>query len=139
MANSDHRHGIRSTPKTGVVIVIVVLLVGLIGNVQAETARASGLPKVVIITGPVSECDGGPSGAIPRRIEISLHVLPSRRVVATYIIEPNKRMSFYSFAVTIGTYFLTTNLSLSKPPKGDLVISATSKSTVTAPISTVCQ
>ena len=120
-------------------IAFVLICAGAIISGGMGSADGSGLPKVVIISGPVSECGGTVHSLTPRTMSIYLHARPTGHVVATYIVKPSTHLSFYAFAVTSGTYFLTTNQAFSSPPRGNIVISTKSKSIVTETISTVCQ
>jgi hypothetical protein len=131
--------GLRSRNGKQAAVSVLILLTLLLVPFEEVNATASGLPKTSIITGPVSECGETAISQTPRAIEIFLHVLPSKRTIATYTVKPSTHVSFYAFAVTKGTYYLTTSQSLSKPPRGNIVITAASKSVITATISTVCQ
>lgn len=102
-------------------------------------AAGSPLGKVSIITGPVSECDAGSVLGLPRPFVVTLHERPGGRVVATYDLRPSKHLSFYAFAVAVGTYYLSTSESTSPPPHGNIVIGVHSKNIISVPIATVCQ
>ena len=147
----EARHGTIETMKSNVsrfrngalvsmsVSLAVTLFAMLILPPGVAVASNLGLPKTTMIEGPVAECGGGAFSETPRSIEIFLHESPSKKVIATYTIMPSTHLSFYAFAVTKGTYFLTTNQALSKPPRGNIRITAKSKNIVMTPISTVCQ
>lgn len=102
-------------------------------------ASSSSLGKVSIITGSVSECGVGPSPGLRRPFTVTLHVRPNGRVVATTLLEPSTHLSHYAFAVGLGTYYLTTSETTSPPPRGNIVVRATSKDIIEATIATVCQ
>jgi hypothetical protein len=86
-------------------------------------ASSSSLGKVSIITGSVSECGVGPSPGLRRPFTVTLHVRSNGRAVA----------------IGLGTYYLTTSETTSPPPRGNIVVRATSKNIIEATIATVCQ
>lgn len=100
---------------------------------------ALGVARVRVITGPIEECGAGRADNVVRAFVVSLHQRPSGRVLARYTVEPQKAPGWYAFYVALGTYFLTTNEDTSPPPKGNIVITATSKSVTMVPIATKCQ
>lgn len=141
MQNSPSRYRRLRNPNVASMVMLAVMLIvaAVLVPLTTALARGTGLPKDTIITGPVSECGGFASGGIRRTMVISLHSRPTGRVLATYVVRPNDHWIYYAFAVTNGTYFLTTNQPLSKPTQGNIVVSRKSHSTVEVAISTVCQ
>ncbi len=112
--------------------------VGLL-PVGLSAAASSPLGKVSIITGSVAECGTGPSLGLRRPFTVTLHSRPSGRIVATSTLRPSTHVSYYAFAVGLGTYYLTTSETTSPPPRGNIVVRATSKNIITATVATVCQ
>jgi hypothetical protein len=104
-----------------------------------DSASSSSLGKVSVITGSVSECDAGPSLGLRRPFTVTLHVRSNGRVVATTTLRSSTSLSYYAFAVGPGTYYLTTSETTSSPPRGNIVVRASSKDIIEATISTVCQ
>jgi hypothetical protein len=107
--------------------------------VDIGAASSSSLGKVSVITGSVSECGAGSTVGLRRPFTISLHVRSNDRVVATTTLMASTHLSYYAFAVGPGTYFLTTSEATSPPPRGNIVVRASSKDIVEVTISTVCQ
>jgi hypothetical protein len=104
-----------------------------------EAASSSPLDKVSVITGSVSECGAGPSVGLVRPFTVSLHLRSNGRVIASTTLRASTHLSDYAFAVGPGTYYLTTSEATSSPPRGDIVVRATSKNIIEVTISTVCQ
>jgi hypothetical protein len=111
----------------------------VLGLAIAGVSSSSPLEKVSVITGSVSECGAGPSLGLPRTFVVTLHRRPGSYVVATFILKPSTHLSYYAFAVTPGTYYLSTNETNSPGPRGNIVVRTISKSIIEVPIATLCQ
>ncbi len=118
----------------------LLLTVAVLLPVSPSLATGAPLVKTTIITGFVSGCNTGVrNGGIKRPLVIRLHERPSGRVVAIYTVEPTTQVGTYAFSARSGTYFLTTSESTSVPPRGNIIIRATTKAIVEVTIATTCQ
>jgi hypothetical protein len=120
-------------------LVTPLVLIVAMALFPAQSSFAKGATtKVSIITGTVEEC-GGPTHRIARTFIVTLHVRPSGRVIAEYIIKPSAGLGLYAFRVDPGTYYLTTNEKTSPPRQGTITILSSSSEITLAPIATTCQ
>jgi hypothetical protein len=131
--SSGRRFGRWAVAAAALTVTFAVLPMGI------DSASSSSLGKVSVITGSVSECDAGPSLGLRRPFTVTLHVRSNGRVVATTTLRSSTSLSYYAFAVGPGTYYLTTSETTSSPPRGNIVVRASSKDIIEATISTVCQ
>jgi hypothetical protein len=120
---------------TSFLLTVVVLL-----PLNSSLAAGAPLAKTTIVTGLVSECNVGVNNdEILRPLVIRLHQRPSGRIVAIYTVEPTSQEGTFAFSARPGTYFLTTSERTSVPPRGNIIIRATTKTIIKVNIATTCQ